>query len=104
MVDGCLHDGGILLLHHEAVELAEMRGRDFTLQIIVVDDIQERIACQVVASCDKSLGQDSRIVIIERKDAIALTVVVGNDITGFATLQTVGHDRFLHVDGNGTAW
>ena len=80
-----------------------MRRSDLALEIIVVDGIQQRIACQIITGRDESLGQDLCIIIIEGEDAITLTVVVGDDIAGLTILQIIGHDGLLHVDDDGTA-
>ena len=40
------------------------------------------------------------IVIVERKLAIASSVVVGDDETGLA-IQLIGHDGLLHIDVDG---
>ena len=74
VVDGCRHDKRVLLPHHHAEQLSEMRGWNLTHQIVVVDGQQQGITAQVVTGGDQTLRHLVHKLVVERETAITLTV------------------------------
>ena len=82
VVDASLDDEGIFLFHHVAVQLSKVAGGDAPHEVVVVERQQQGVALQVVTGDDQALCQLTSVDIVQRKTAIARTVVVGNDVAG----------------------
>ena len=99
LVDGCFHNHRILLTPQETEQFAKVRWRQLTLQVIIVNQIQQGIAVQVIACCDETHGQNLHIVIIECKATITATILVWNNIArSCTTLLLEGHGWLLHIN------